>query len=36
MQNTQAIVFMVDSNDRDRIEEATEELHKLLREDELR
>eukprot|EP01088_Endostelium_zonatum_P010950 TRINITY_DN2465_c0_g2_i1.p1 TRINITY_DN2465_c0_g2~~TRINITY_DN2465_c0_g2_i1.p1 ORF type:complete len:162 (+),score=34.22 TRINITY_DN2465_c0_g2_i1:117-602(+) len=32
-QNTDAIIFVVDSNDRDRIEEASEELHKLLRED---
>nr|XP_043618389.1 ADP-ribosylation factor-like isoform X2 [Erigeron canadensis] len=35
-QNTQGIIFVVDSNDRDRIIEARDELHKLLNEDELR
>nr|QXF29032.1 Arf1a [Gefionella okellyi] len=35
-QNTQGIIFVVDSNDRDRIEEAREELHRMLGEDELR
>jgi len=39
-QNTQAIVFVVDSNDRERIEDsyehsAKDELHRMLREDEL-
>ena len=34
--NTQAIVFIVDSNDRDRIGEVKEELHRFLGEDELR
>ncbi|KHJ77472.1 hypothetical protein OESDEN_22908 [Oesophagostomum dentatum] len=28
--------FQVDSNDRERIEESREELHKMLNEDELR
>ena len=31
-----AIVFMIDSNDRERISEATEELSKMLNEDDLR
>jgi len=39
-QNTDAIIFVVDSNDKDRIDgyqgSASEELHKMLREDELR
>jgi len=35
-QNTAAIVFVVDSNDRDRIGEARDELHRMLNEDELR
>merc|ERR1711972_880938 len=42
-QNTQGIIFVVDSNDRERIDDssgsdnsAKEELHKLLAEDELR
>jgi len=35
-QNTNGIIFVVDSNDRDRINEASEELQKMLREDELR
>ncbi|ELP91079.1 ADP-ribosylation factor, putative [Entamoeba invadens IP1] len=35
-QNTQAIIFVVDSNDRDRISEAKEELMKMLNEDEMR
>eukprot|EP00929_Paragymnodinium_shiwhaense_P083514 TRINITY_DN44554_c0_g1_i5.p1 TRINITY_DN44554_c0_g1~~TRINITY_DN44554_c0_g1_i5.p1 ORF type:complete len:403 (+),score=56.67 TRINITY_DN44554_c0_g1_i5:77-1285(+) len=34
-QKTQALVFVIDCADRDRIEDAREELHKLLREDEL-
>ncbi|XP_049850587.1 ADP-ribosylation factor 1-like [Schistocerca gregaria] len=34
--NSQGIIFVVDSNDRERIDEATLELQKLLREDELR
>ncbi|VDK47405.1 unnamed protein product [Cylicostephanus goldi] len=40
-QNTQGLIFVtlddvVDSNDRERIEESREELHKMLNEDELR
>ncbi len=35
-QNTQGIIFVVDSNDRDRIGEAREELQRMLNEDELR
>merc|ERR1719502_1046880 len=33
---TQGLIFVVDSSDRDRIEEARDELHKMLREDEMR
>ncbi|EDQ85262.1 uncharacterized protein MONBRDRAFT_34340 [Monosiga brevicollis MX1] len=35
-QNTQGLIFVVDSNDRERIGEAKEELTKMLAEDELR
>merc|ERR1712098_484454 len=35
-QNTQGLIFVVDSNDRDRIEDAKEELMRMLAEDELR
>eukprot|EP00730_Choanoeca_flexa_P000298 TRINITY_DN10137_c0_g1_i2.p1 TRINITY_DN10137_c0_g1~~TRINITY_DN10137_c0_g1_i2.p1 ORF type:complete len:180 (+),score=47.76 TRINITY_DN10137_c0_g1_i2:70-609(+) len=35
-QNTQGLIFVVDSNDRERIEEAKDELNKMLSEDELR
>lgn len=35
-QNTQGLIFVVDSNDRDRVEDAREELHRMLNEDELR
>merc|ERR1712232_353856 len=35
-QNTQGLIFVVDSNDRDRIEAARDELHKMLNEDDLR
>ncbi|CAN6636134.1 ADP-ribosylation factor 2 [Trichomonascus vanleenenianus] len=35
-QNTQGIIFVVDSNDRDRMNEAREELQRMLNEDELR
>ena len=31
----QGLIFVVDSNDKDRITEASEELQKMLREDEL-
>ncbi|CAF2952053.1 unnamed protein product [Rotaria sp. Silwood2] len=35
-QNTKAIVFVVDSNDRERVNDASEQLHSILKEDELR
>ncbi|EOX91542.1 ADP-ribosylation factor A1F isoform 1 [Theobroma cacao] len=35
-QNTQGLIFVVDSNDRERISEARDELHRMLSEDELR
>mmetsp|Transcript_8860 Transcript_8860/g.7837 ORF Transcript_8860/g.7837 Transcript_8860/m.7837 type:complete len:159 (-) Transcript_8860:125-601(-) len=35
-QNTQGIIFVVDSNDKDRVEDAREELHRMLAEDELK
>ncbi|XP_054462897.1 ADP-ribosylation factor 2a [Anoplopoma fimbria] len=35
-QNTQGIIFVVDSNDRERVGEAKEELQRMLAEDELR
>jgi ADP-ribosylation factor protein 1 len=35
-QNTQALIFVVDSNDKGRVEDARSELHKMLSEDELR
>ena len=35
-QNTQGLIFVVDSNDRDRIEAAKDELHRMLNEDDLR
>jgi len=35
-QNTQGLIFVVDSNDRERIGEAAEELNKMLREEELK
>lgn len=35
-QNTQGLIFVVDSNDRDRVLEARDELHRMLNEDELR
>jgi len=35
-QGTNALIFVVDSNDRDRIEDAREELCKFMSEDELR
>ncbi|XP_061747696.1 ADP-ribosylation factor 4-like [Nerophis ophidion] len=34
--NTQGVIFVVDSNDPQRIKEAAEELHCMLEEDELR
>merc|ERR1719333_1153446 len=33
---THGAIFVVDSSDRDRIEDAREELHKMLAEDEMR
>ncbi|KAJ7138381.1 ARF/SAR [Mycena epipterygia] len=35
-QNTEGIIFVVDSNDRERVSEAREELHKMLNEEDLR
>ncbi|XP_059191190.1 ADP-ribosylation factor 4-like [Centropristis striata] len=35
-QNTQGLIFVVDSNDRERVAESAEELAKMLSEDELR
>merc|ERR1712178_163877 len=34
-QNTQGLIFVIDSNDRDRIEDAREELSKMLNEEEM-
>ena len=34
--NTSGLIFVVDSNDRERMEEARDEIHKMLGEDELR
>ncbi|MCO5582017.1 hypothetical protein L7F22_035907 [Adiantum nelumboides] len=34
-QNTQALIFVVDNNDRGRVVEARDELHQMLNEDEL-
>jgi GTPase SAR1 family protein len=34
-QNAQALIFVIDSNDTERISEAQEELHSLLASDEL-
>ena len=35
-QNTQGLIFVVDSNDKARIEDAKNELHKMLQEEELK
>jgi len=35
-QNTDGLIFVVDSNDKDRIEDAAEELKKMLSEEELK
>ncbi|KAJ3612578.1 hypothetical protein NHX12_020849 [Muraenolepis orangiensis] len=35
-QNTQGLIFVVDSNDRERVAESKEELSKMLQEDELK
>ena len=34
--NTDAVIYVVDSNDRERIQEANSELNKMLQEDDLR
>lgn len=34
-QGTQALVFVIDSADRDRVDQARNELHRLLQEEEL-
>lgn len=34
--NTQALIYVIDSNDRERVKSAGEELASMLREDELR
>lgn len=34
--NTNAVIFVVDSNDRDRVGEARDELHRMLSDDQLR
>ncbi|TKS70833.1 ADP-ribosylation factor 4 [Collichthys lucidus] len=34
--NTQGLIFVVDSNDPERIKEAADELHRVLEEDELK
>jgi ADP-ribosylation factor protein 1 len=31
-QNTQGLIFVVDSNDRERVVEARDELHRMLNE----
>merc|ERR1712110_499174 len=35
-QGTQGVIFVVDSNDRDRVESAREELSRILSDDKLR
>ena len=35
-QNTDGLIFVVDSNDKDRVEDAAEELYKMLGEEELK
>ncbi|XP_078154697.1 ADP-ribosylation factor 2-like [Carex rostrata] len=35
-QNTQGLIFVIDSNDNERIIEARDELHRMLNEEELR
>ena len=35
-QNIQGIIFVIDSSDKDRIEDAREEIHKMLAEDDLK
>ena len=35
-QNTNGLIYVVDSNDRERVETARDELHKMLQNDDLR
>ena len=35
-QNTTALIYVVDSNDRDRIEDCKYEIHRLMQEEELK
>ena len=35
-QNCTGVIFVVDSNDRERVSEAKDELERLMREDELK
>ena len=35
-QNTQALIYVVDSSDKERVETARDELQKMLSEDELK
>ena len=35
-QNTEGLIFVVDSNDNERFDDAKQELHKMIAEDELR
>jgi small GTP-binding protein len=35
-QNTDGLIFVVDSNDKDRVDDAAEELNKMLNEEELK
>ena len=35
-ENTDGLIFVVDSNDRDRIDESAKELEKLLKEEQLK
>ena len=35
-ENTDAVIFVVDSTDRERFDEAAEELHDLMKDDRLR
>lgn len=35
-QNTNAVIFVVDSNDRDRISDCKDELHRMFGEEQLR
>ena len=34
-QNTNSVIFVIDSNDRERIDSARDELHRMMAEDEL-